>query len=289
MCIGSPIKMLKSINPFRYPLRRLLVWMAVVGVLGVETRAVPNCWGQLAPDQAAPAFTLSDLQGRRHDLTEVRGGELVILFFCDLDSSSNRTALSRANALLESYRDLNVRAFAVTSSSAERANTFTRETPISFPLLVDDAGVIDSYHSHLILPMVYLLNRELMVSRVVVGGGRSMEIQLEQAMDRAKEQALSQSGEGPAGLGESLERVESSQKQVRQTPSLPPPPIRKSVESPQEKARRLFQLAREENLTLTWDECLASKALERARTLYEKGSLDHRDPASGKNPAFEMV
>ena len=251
-----------------------------------------SSWAQLATDQAAPPFALEDLEGRRHELSDALGTELVILYFCDLESSSNRNGLHRVNALLESLRDINVKAFAITSSPGERARAFTNETPISFPLLVDTAGVIDQYHSHLILPTVYLLNRELMVSRVVVGGGRSMEIQIERAMETAL--AGDRKRQPPASQESKETRTPSGkdgsrQLEVVRAPSMPPPPIRKTTEAPEEKARRLFQLAREENLKLKWDECLASKALERARSLHEKGAFEHKDPRSGRNPAFEMV
>jgi len=279
------MKTRQSFKPFRTFPRGLIVWMAFMGLVGIGSVVVSKSYGQLAPDQVAPSFALQDLQGRRHALSEARGNNLVILFFVDLESSSNRKGLSRVNTLLESRRETNVRAFAVTPSSVERAKAFMQETPISFPLLIDNAGVIDLYHSHLVLPTVYILDRELMVRKVVLGGGRSMEVQLE----RAVEQAGAKDRQRSVGSREPSERADSQQQAARQRPSLPPPPIRKTVESPEDKARRLFQLAREENLKLTWDECLASKARERARTLYEKGSLDHRDPGSGKNPAFEMA
>ncbi|MCK7477098.1 MAG: hypothetical protein M0C28_05955 [Candidatus Moduliflexus flocculans] len=105
-----------------------------------------------------------------------------------------------------------------------------------------------------------------------------MEIQLERAIEQAEAQGRQRS----VSSRETSERADSQQTEARQRPSMPPPPIRKTVESPQDKARKLFQLAREENLKLTWDECLAAKALERARTLYEKGSLDHRDPGAAR-------
>lgn len=274
----------------RQPGIRLLVIVAALLIMA-PIRPMTG-WAQLAPDQAVPPFVLEDLEGRRHELADALGTELVILYFCDLESSSNRKGLYRVNAMLESHRDLKVKVFAITSSSGERARAFTNEIPISIPLLVDTAGVIEDYHSHLILPTVYLLNRELKVSKVVLGGGRSMEIQIERAMETAGtggrkrqpgDSRASKEARYPAG------KEESPGPEAVRAPSMPPPPIRKTVEAPDEKARRLFQLAREENLKLKWDECLASKALERARSLHEKGAFEHKDPRSGRNPAFDMV
>jgi uncharacterized protein YkwD len=75
--------------------------------------------------------------------------------------------------------------------------------------------------------------------------------------------------------------------------SAPPYPLFESRVNPsayeKEKARELFRLARKENHALEWDECLARKAFQRARVMVEKGAFAHKDPKTGKNPAWEMV
>lgn len=270
----------------------LLLFVVVAPVLPVTLSGPYRVWAQLAPDQPAPPFALDDLEGRRHALADARGTQLVILYFCDLESSSNRNGLSRINALLEAHPNVDVKAFAVTASPAEKAKALQTEIAVSFPLLVDTTGVINDYHSHLILPTVYLLDRELMVSKVVLGGGRSMEIQLEQALKAAAPSSRDfppRSSAASQGSPPSSPIDEGRRSDVARAPSLPPPPIRKTTESADEKARRLFHLAREENLKLQWDDCLASKARERARSLHDTGDFGHKDPESGRNPAFDMV
>jgi len=56
-----------------------------------------------------------------------------------------------------------------------------------------------------------------------------------------------------------------------------------------EKAWRLYELARRENRRLTWDECLAVRAMRRARLLVEAGVFEHRDPWTGQNEAWRLV
>ncbi len=75
----------------------------------------------------------------------------------------------------------------------------------------------------------------------------------------------------------------------QQSRTLPVSPIKKTVETPEQKARSLFFLARQENQKLTWDSCLAKKAQQRAQTMVRKGTFDHKDPATGKNPAWDLV
>jgi uncharacterized protein YkwD len=56
------------------------------------------------------------------------------------------------------------------------------------------------------------------------------------------------------------------------------------------KAKRLFEYARRENGGLNWDGCLAKMAARRARMVAgQKGHLSHRDPRTGKNPAWDMI
>jgi hypothetical protein len=75
--------------------------------------------------------------------------------------------------------------------------------------------------------------------------------------------------------------------------SLPPYPLMETRVTPssseQEKARGLFRLAHRENRRLEWDECLSRKAFRRAKAMVEEGAFAHKDPKTGKNPAWPMV
>jgi uncharacterized protein YkwD/peroxiredoxin len=71
--------------------------------------------------------------------------------------------------------------------------------------------------------------------------------------------------------------------------TLPISPIKKTVETSEQKARSLFNFAKLENQKLTWDTCLAKKALQRAEDMVRKGAFEHKDPTTGKNPAWDLV
>ncbi len=57
----------------------------------------------------------------------------------------------------------------------------------------------------------------------------------------------------------------------------------------QERAQRLFQLARTANPKLRWDNCLAEQAQRRARTMVKRQYFDHKDPRTGIKPAWYLV
>jgi uncharacterized protein YkwD len=75
--------------------------------------------------------------------------------------------------------------------------------------------------------------------------------------------------------------------------SLPPTPLADTRMTPSsleaEKARELFRLACKENRRLEWDECLSRKAFMRAKAMVENGTFAHKDPKTGRNPAWAMV
>ena len=72
-------------------------------------------------------------------------------------------------------------------------------------------------------------------------------------------------------------------------PSLPMAKERQKPESDQERAWKLFELAAQENRRLKWNECLAGQAVRRAQEMARNGRFEHRDPETGKNPAWAMV
>lgn len=55
------------------------------------------------------------------------------------------------------------------------------------------------------------------------------------------------------------------------------------------KAKRLFRCVQKENKRLTWDRCLADRAVKRARDLARRNYFGHKDPRSGKNRAWDLI
>lgn len=74
---------------------------------------------------------------------------------------------------------------------------------------------------------------------------------------------------------------------------LPPYPLAKARDAPspgeEQKALELFDLAAGENRRLVWDQCLSRKAFLRAKKMVESETFAHKDPGTGKNPAWAMV
>jgi len=56
-----------------------------------------------------------------------------------------------------------------------------------------------------------------------------------------------------------------------------------------EKALKLYDCARRENSRLRWDECLADRALRRAKDMVKRNYFSHQPPKSDNNPAWDLV
>jgi uncharacterized protein YkwD len=59
--------------------------------------------------------------------------------------------------------------------------------------------------------------------------------------------------------------------------------------SESERAKKLYELAKNENRALRWDSCLAGKAYVRARKMTSEHYFGHEDPKTGKNPVWNTV
>jgi hypothetical protein len=85
----------------------------------------------------------------------------------------------------------------------------------------------------------------------------------------------------------SFSSLEAQSKRLPQYPSV------KTNSSPSShedgRARELFELARSENARLKWNDCLARKAFRKARLMVKKDYFSHKDPDTGKNPAWSLV
>ncbi|MCE5241653.1 MAG: protein kinase [Syntrophobacteraceae bacterium] len=75
---------------------------------------------------------------------------------------------------------------------------------------------------------------------------------------------------------------------------LPPYPMstrtrKVSAAAEREKAQALFTFAKKENKRLQWDDCLAGKAVQRAKDMIAAGYFDHNAPNSATNPAWKLI
>ncbi|MDI6753814.1 MAG: tetratricopeptide repeat protein [Thermodesulfobacteriota bacterium] len=158
--------------------------MVVLGILwGREV-----CYGQLSPGQMAPVFSLKDLKGQTHDLSQMKERPMVILYFFDVDSRPSQEGLLSLNQLAKQYKEANLTVWALTLSSPEKAAKFSASAGLVFPILPDRANVSNLYHGRVILPTVCLIGPGLKVLDYFQGGGKTTEMMLVRLAERQLQQ-----------------------------------------------------------------------------------------------------
>jgi tetratricopeptide (TPR) repeat protein/peroxiredoxin len=153
-------------------------------ILALFLLGVNPCHGQILPGQSAPPFKLMNVEGKGHDLEEMKGRSMIILYFFDAESKSNQEGLLSINELKKKYDQVNLLVWGITLSPRNKVSQALSHTEIDFPILLDTSGASDLYHARSILPTVCVLGPGFKVVDFIQGGGKTTEIMLERLAGR---------------------------------------------------------------------------------------------------------
>lgn len=143
-----------------------------------------NAFGRLEPGQKAPAFNLTDLDGRSHALSEIDGRRMTILYFFDAASEASQGGLLVLDRLLRQYDDRLLTVWGVSSSDQDAVRRFNRNARLQFPVLLDEKQVSRQYGATTILPVVCVLGPGREVLEYFQGGGATIEVMLTRLAER---------------------------------------------------------------------------------------------------------
>jgi tetratricopeptide (TPR) repeat protein len=146
--------------------------------------AAGSAIGTPAPGRTAPAFTLSDFDGRPYALSETTGRQMTVLFFFDAGSSASQEGLLMLDRLLGQYGDKQLAVWGITRSSKEAVVEFARKFKLNFPLLLDNGEIGKKYGAGVILPVVCTIGPGLEVLDYFQGGGKTAEVMLVRLAER---------------------------------------------------------------------------------------------------------
>ena len=145
-----------SVPPLRTLTRALLILFLITGIAGPAAPAVPVNVGDAAPD-----FTLPDLNGKDVSLSDHRG-KVVLLNFWGTFCLPCRTEMPALNSV---YRELKDRGFVVLAVSIDRTETavrsFIEAEHSAFPVLLDTGKkVYYEKYATFALPLTFLINKQ---------------------------------------------------------------------------------------------------------------------------------
>ena len=124
---------------------RVLLVCLVLGGAACSVRRTDGGSGLVAPQQAAPAFSAPDQDGKVHTLAEF-AGHPVVLYFYPKDGTPGCT--KEACAFRDSWTKLSAHGtvvLGVSLDSVERHKAFVTEHALPFSLLSDDGSISKAY------------------------------------------------------------------------------------------------------------------------------------------------
>ena len=142
------------------------------------------CYSQISIGQKAHDFSLTDMEGKVHTLSDLHEKSLMMLYFFDADSRPSQEGLLNIYHLSEKYSKADLTVWAITLSDRNEISKFVKNTGIKSPVLIDDADVSALYNAEIILPTVCILGPDFQVLDYFQGGGKTTEAMLVRVAER---------------------------------------------------------------------------------------------------------
>jgi len=141
-------------------------------------------YGQMSIGQKAHDFSLKDMEGNVHTLSDLSKKSLSMLYFFDADSRPSQEGLINLYHLSEKYNKADLTVLAITLSEKSEISKFIKNTGIKSPVLIDNADVSTRYNAEIILPTVCILGPDFQVLDYFQGGGKTTEAMLVRVAER---------------------------------------------------------------------------------------------------------
>ncbi|NOZ22433.1 MAG: redoxin domain-containing protein [Planctomycetes bacterium] len=131
----------------------------------------------LGPDNSAPDFLLSDLNGNRIKLSDFRGRP-VILIFCTTNYEPCVVEMKHLRDLQEKYADDGLKVLAIAMDWEGRAalRNFAKQMDLNYPVLWDNGRLFKEYTSLSRVPTTFFIDRKGNIWKKRVGFRSAMII-----------------------------------------------------------------------------------------------------------------
>lgn len=145
-------------------------WMAVSANLpgGTVSPGIPAPKaGFLAPD-----FTLNTLDGDSVTLSELRGKAVVVNVWASWCGPC-RAEMPALEAVYQQYAGTDIALLAVNATDQDNLNSaaaFVDELGLTFPILVDEEGIVGRLYQVSALPSTFFIRPDGTIEEVVIGG-----------------------------------------------------------------------------------------------------------------------
>ncbi len=145
-------------------------------------------YSQVKEGEPAPLFSLKDMDGTTYDLAAMKDQPMLIIYFFDATSRPSQESLLTMDNLAQRYQTIDLKVWGITRSPQDSVADFVKKTKPTFPILLDDAGVSDTYQAKFILPTTCILGPDLELLDYFQGGGKTTNVMLVKLAERKLQQ-----------------------------------------------------------------------------------------------------
>lgn len=166
-------------------LKGLIVFLAVILLLILTA----GCYqpsaelGSVAVGQAAPGFSLKDLEGKEVSLDQYRG-KIVVLDFWATWCGPCRQTMPILDAIQEQYRGKLVLLAINLQESKDKVREYVLGENLNARVLLDEDSSVGSLYGVSGIPMQVIIDQNGTIQRLVTGFGPGMEYQMKKKIDQ---------------------------------------------------------------------------------------------------------
>ena len=138
------------------------VCLVVILSLSVQIGAAEKEWDikDQTIEKTAPDFTLTDLDGKEHSLSEYRG-QVVLLQFSTTWCPHCRSIIPRMRDIHDTYGEKGLKIlFVAIQESARKMKAFAEETGVSYPVVLDTKGDVARLYKVVGVPTLVLVDKD---------------------------------------------------------------------------------------------------------------------------------
>lgn len=150
----------------------IVIFLTVLLLMGCDnaTQEQPVAKGGLV-GQAAPDFTLTDMQGQKVTLSQFRGKVVILNFWATWcpPCREEMPSMERLYRNLES-QGLVLLAVNIEKNGKDAVSQFLQKRPYTFPILLDDESVVQNTYKVFRFPESFIIDRNGVVVERVIGG-----------------------------------------------------------------------------------------------------------------------
>lgn len=155
----------------RFIVRTIILSILVIAIVfTIYNNATKDKFEVLAIGDTAPDFTLVDLDGKKHRLSDYKG-QGVFLNFWGTWCKPCVTEMPAMDSQYEVYKDQGIQILAINIAQSDfEVQRFADQYGLGFPIVIDKTrSVMEAYNVNP-LPTTMLVNPEGKIERIVLGG-----------------------------------------------------------------------------------------------------------------------